>query len=134
MATYVDTSAFYAMMDLDDEFHKESKITFSKLIGEREIFHSSNYVIFETIALLQSRLGLEAIRVFQDDLMPIVNIHWIDKTVHTVGINSMLIAHQKEISLVDYTSFEIMRTLGIKKVFAFDKHFRENGFQVLGLC
>ncbi|MDP3012566.1 MAG: PIN domain-containing protein [Candidatus Hydromicrobium sp.] len=131
MSIFIDTSAFFAILDSGDEFHKESKDTFLRLIGDKEIFHSSNYIIIETMVLVQNRLGLNALRTFQDDIVPIINIHWVDERIHNIAISSLLIARRKNISFIDYTSFELMRLLGLKKVFTFDKHFVEQSFKLL---
>ncbi|MBU4313975.1 MAG: PIN domain-containing protein [Actinobacteria bacterium] len=131
MSIFIDTSAFFAILDSGDEFHKESKDTFLRLIGDKEIFHSSNYITIETIVLVQNRLGLDAVRAFQDDIVPIINIHWIDERIHNIAVSSLLIARRKNISFIDYTSFELMRLLGLKKVFTFDKHFEEQSFKLL---
>jgi len=131
MSIYIDTSSFFAILDSGDKFHKESKDTFLRLIGDKEIFHSSNYITIETIVLVQNRLGLDAVRTFQDDIVPIINIHWVDERIHNIAISSLLIARRKNISFIDYTSFELIRLLGLKKVFTFDKHFKEQGFKLL---
>jgi len=131
MSIYIDTSAFFAILDSGDKFHKESKDTFLRLIGDKEIFHSSNYIIIETMVLVQNRLGLDALRAFQDDIVPIINIHWVDERIHDIAVSSLLIARRKNISFIDYTSFELMRLLGLKKVFTFDKHFEEQSFKLL---
>jgi len=131
MSIYIDTSAFFAILDSGDKFHKESKDTFLRLIGDKEIFHSSNYITIETIVLVQNRLGLDAVRAFQDDIVPIINIHWVDERIHNIAVSSLLIARRKNISFIDYTSFELMRLLGLKKVFTFDKHFEEQSFKLL---
>ena len=81
--------------------------------------------------MVQNRLGLDAVRAFQDDIIPIINIHWVDERIHNIAISSLLTAHRKNISFIDCTSFEIIRYLGLKKVFTFDSHFKEQGFEVL---
>lgn len=131
MSTFIDTSAFFAILDSGDEFHKESKDTFLRLIEDKEIFHSSNYIVIETMVLIQNRLGLDALRAFQDDIVPIINIHWVDERIHNIAVSSLLITRRKNISFIDYTSFELMRLLGLKKVFTFDKHFKEQSFKLL---
>ncbi len=131
MSIYIDTSAFFAILDSGDKFYKESRDIFLKLIENEEIFHSSNYIVIETVVLIQNRLGLDALRAFQDEIIPILNIHWVDERVHNIAISSLLIAGRKNISFIDYTSFEMMRLLGLKKVFTFDRHFKEQGFKTL---
>ncbi len=75
MNIFIDTSALFALMDSGDKFHKESSNTFIKLANNRSVFHSSNYIIIETIVLVQNRLGLDALRIFQNNIVPVINIH-----------------------------------------------------------
>jgi len=37
----------------------------------------------------------------------------------------------KEISFTDCVSFAIMRRVGIRTAFTFDRHFRDAGFQII---
>jgi predicted nucleic acid-binding protein len=43
----------------------------------------------------------------------------------------LLAANRRSLSLVDCTSFEVMRQAGLDTVFTFDLHFREMGFKVI---
>jgi predicted nucleic acid-binding protein len=95
------------------------------------VFISNNYILVESFALLQRRLGMEAVRVFQEDILPLINIEWIDKETHKSGMSALLAASKRNLSLVDCVSFETMRALGIKTVFAFDPHFAEQGFKCI---
>jgi predicted nucleic acid-binding protein len=78
---------------------------------------------------MQSRLGLEAVRGFQEDILPLINIEWVSAETHKSGVSALLAASRRKLSLVDCVSFEIMRTLGIKNFFAFDPHFAEQVFK-----
>ncbi|WP_275666222.1 PIN domain-containing protein [Candidatus Methylomirabilis limnetica] len=89
---------------------------------------TSNYILVETFALLQNRLGMEAARAFQDDILPLINIEFIASGTHRSGVAALLSASRRDLSIVDCVSFEVMRTSGINTVFAFDKHFKEQGF------
>jgi len=51
--------------------------------------------------------------------------------LHRVAIDAWLEASRRRLSLVDCTSFEVMRRLDLRQVFAFDGHFDEQGFEVL---
>jgi uncharacterized protein len=46
-------------------------------------------------------------------------------------VSAMLAAGQRDVSLVDWTSFELMRRLGVNTAFAFDDDFAEQGFDLL---
>ena len=82
----------------------------------------------ETCALVQNRLGMKAIKVFQEDIVPVLLIEWTDKDVHQAAIRIMRAAVRKKLSLVDCASFETMRLLGVTTAFTLDKHFKEQGF------
>ncbi len=92
---------------------------------------TSNYVIVETTALLQGRFGIEAVRLFESELLPVIRIIWVDETFHKQGVSALLSANRRKLSLVDCTSFEIMRQAGMDAIFTFDPHFREQGFMTL---
>ena len=86
--------------------------------------------ILETIALLQHRFGVEAVRLFESDILPVIVIAWVDESIHTKGLSALLTANRRDLSLVDCTSFEILRQTGLYEVFTFDPHFAELGFKV----
>jgi predicted nucleic acid-binding protein len=128
----MDTSAFYALLDRDDAHHARAKRAWTDLLQAVHTLVTSNYVLVETFALLQNRLGIEAIRAFHDDLLPLINIEFVTSGTHRSGVAALLSASRRELSKVDCVSFEIMRTSGINTVFAFDKHFKEQGFTLIG--
>ena len=128
MRTFIDTSAFFAILDRDDAKHQKAKQIWGYLLQYETTLVTSNYVLVETFALLQNRLGLAAVRAFQEDVLPLVNVEFVTPDTHRSGIAALLLAQRRNLSLVDCVSFDIMRTLGIKDAFAFDPHFKEQGF------
>ncbi len=129
MAVFADTSALYALLDADDENHVRSAETWRRQItGSDENMVTTNYVLVETFALVQSRLGLEAVREFQESIVPVLSVEFVTPETHRLGIAALLAASRRGLSLVDCVSFEVMRDLGIKSVFTFDSHFRQYGF------
>jgi predicted nucleic acid-binding protein len=128
MSIFIDTSALLAILDADDSHHKNAKAIWIRLISKEETIICSNYVLVETFALVQSRLGLEAVRTLQEDILPIITVEWVDEATHRAGVTGVLTAMRKKLSLVDCINFDIMRKLGIKEVFAYDPHFKEQGF------
>lgn len=131
MSVFIDTSAFIAFINADDEFFQNSVKIFSRLLSDGTIIVSSNYVLLETMVILKSRIGQEAVKLLNDDVFPVIKTYWIDEEMHRLCVNTQLVSNRKKISFVDYTSFEIMRRLNIKKVFTFDSHFKDMGFEIM---
>ena len=131
MNVFADTSAFYALLDASDGHHRKAADTWQEIIGSGQDVLTSNYVLVETFALIQSRLGLEAVREFQSDIVPILDVTFVTPELHRLGMAALIAASRRGLSLVDCVSFEVMRDLGIKSAFAFDPHYREYGFTVI---
>ena len=128
---FIDTSAFYAVLDQDDDNHRKAATTWADIIGRNCELATSNYILLETVALLQSRIGIEAVRVFQSDVVPILRVEFVTPELHAIGMAALLAASKRRLSLVDCISFEIVRSIGLEAVFAFDSHFRAYGFKML---
>lgn len=131
MTVFVDTSAIYAFVDRDDRKHEEAVATFRRLVGTEALLTHS-YVLVETAALVLRRVGVEGARQLVADVEPALGVVWVDASVHHAATAAMLASGRRSISLVDWTSFEIMRAHGIEAVFAFDEDFERQGFRVLG--
>lgn len=56
---------------------------------------------------------------------------WVDERLHDAAVAATLAAPRSAISLVDRTSFEVMRTVGANDAFAFDRDFATAGFTVV---
>ncbi len=128
MSVFLDTSALYALLDAEDASHPRAAKTWTALSARDEDLVTSNYVLVETIALLQNRIGPEAVRAFQGGLAPLLRILWIDEEEHAAAVGALLTAGRRRLSLVDCASFEAMRDSGISTAFAFDRDFAEQGF------
>jgi predicted nucleic acid-binding protein len=88
-------------------------------------------VFVETISLLQRRFGMAAVHVFCDRLLPVLKLEWIESDIHTEAISMLRTANLRDLSLVDCTSFAVMRRLRISDALAFDRHFDQQGFKCL---
>ena len=91
------------------------------------VTHSS--IIVETAALVQRRLGMAAVRTLLDDLLPLFDVVWVDAELHAQAATALLAANHRQISLVDWTSFAVMRQRAIDEAFAFDDDFAQRGFE-----
>jgi predicted nucleic acid-binding protein len=131
MRVFIDTSAFYALLDRDDENHRKAKNAWVDLLKNEDTLVTNNYVLVEAFALIQHRLGIDAVRGFQNDILPLLNIEFVFPELHRSGVSALLLASRRNLSLVDCVIFEMMRTLEIKMTLAFDPHFKEQGFNTL---
>ena len=131
MKIFIDTSAFYALLDRDDDNHSKAGMAWKDILSDANPLVTSSYVLVECFALLQHRLGIDAVRGFHEDIVPLLHVEFVSPAMHRSGISGLLSAARRNLSLVDCVSFEVMRSLGIKTVFAFDRHFREQGFAVI---
>lgn len=131
MKLFVDTSAILAILNSDDQFHDQAKIEWIRIIDSGDILFSSNYIIIETISLLQRRFGTVAVRLFCDGFQPLLNLVWVDEKIHESALNVVKTINHRNLSFVDCTSFEIMRRMGIENVFSFDSHFTDQGFSIV---
>ena len=128
--TFVDTSAIYALLDRSDSNHAEAQAIWFALLDESHAMFTSNYVIVECCALAQNRLGLDAVRAIHDKILPVIEKRWIDEGLHAIAMATLLAASRRKLSLVDCSSFAVMRQASAGRAFAFDKHFEEEGFVV----
>jgi predicted nucleic acid-binding protein len=128
---FVDTSALYAILDRDDENHGPARNTWERLLRSSQPLLTHNYVLVETAALVQNRLGMPALRVVQDRITPVLRVYWLTEADHRTAMEMAISADRRKVSLVDCASFRTMRSHGISEAFCFDKHFSEQGFNIL---
>lgn len=129
MRIFVDTSALYALLDRDDGNHRAAAGQFDAIASARLLTH--NYVVVETTALVQRRLEPAATRALLAELLPAVEVIWVDEPTHQAATSALLAALRRRVSLVDWVSFEVMRRIGIKTAFAFDRDFAAQGFEAI---
>jgi predicted nucleic acid-binding protein len=133
---FVDTSALYAALDATDANAPTAVPLWARLlddveVGTIELFtHSS--VIVESVALVQRRLGMAATRVLLDEFVRLMTVVWVDAELHARATTALLAANRRDVSLVDWTSFEVMRERTLDVAFAFDEDFSKQGFTLLG--
>jgi len=130
---FVDTSAWYALVDANDGNHSRASEFLSQALADYQKLISTNHVIGETYTLIRSRLGhnvaWEFLRRFWQSHRAeevFVTQAW-EKDAYT------LLEHHpdQDFSFVDGTSFVMMREQGISHSFTFDRHFSVAGFIAL---
>ena len=130
-SVFVDTSAFYALLVPEDQEHEKAGAILSGLDPSRSSLVTSSFVILETVSLLQARIGVTAVRAFQESILPALDVVWVDAPLYRRAAAALLAASKRDVSLTDWSSFEVMRERGIRAAFAFDEHFAQQGFELL---
>ena len=97
----------------DDENHPSAKATWGRLLQDDEPLLVTSYVVVETMALVQHRLGIDAVRLLCGDMLPALDLHVITKDDHRHAQNAMRAADRRKLSLVDCSGFPVMRALQV---------------------
>jgi predicted nucleic acid-binding protein len=128
VSVFIDTSALFALLDVEDAGYETAFPAWRRGIMEDACFVTTNFVVLETIALAQHRLGVVAVRTLCDEMLPMVETLWATEADHDAGLTALLAADRRHLSLVDCVSFSVMRRRGIREYLGLDPHFAEQGF------
>ena len=131
MKIYADTSGLFAALVKNDIMHAKAGPTMEHLLEDGAEIHVTSYILLETMALLQARVGLEAARQFERILRPLLQVHWVDESLHVKSFKRLELRGTRGVSLVDCTSFVTMEDAGIRYVFGYDEHFTDEGFHLV---
>lgn len=127
----VDTSAFIALVDRGDDHNAAAAAALKSSLDRRDLLLTSNYIVTEAVSLAQNRLGMAAVRAIAEDHLDAMTVVWVTPEDHARGLESLLSAGRRRLSLVDCVTFAVMRRLRVVKAFAYDRHFDEQGFERL---
>lgn len=128
----MDSSAYLALLDQDDEHYKTATRIFSSASQEGFRFMTTNFVVAEAHALVLSFLGPRKGREFlQSAAQGTIRIYRIEEEDEEQARAVVLRYEDKDFSLVDCLSFAAMEKYSIPYAFAFDKHFKQYGIEIL---
>ena len=81
--------------------HQQLAAVMARGLDGDDVLMVNNYVLLETMALVQHRLGIAAARTFHDDICPQLEIDWIGAAAHGAAATALLVAGRRQLSLVD---------------------------------
>jgi len=120
MSLFVDTSIWYSAADSSDSSNTRSKA----ILKSGETLVTSDHVLVETWTLLHHKLDREAAERFWEGLRSGIAV------IETVTLADLEVAwdigvfwRDQDFSIVDRTSFAVMRRLGIDRVASLDADF-----------
>lgn len=135
MSLFVDTSAFYAVVDTNDQYHARA----NSLLRDADSLVTTDHVLVESWRLIRDRGGHQSTERFWASLRGgLASV----ETVLPVDLDAAWRIGEafpdQDFSIVDRTSFAVMERLGIASVASFDDHFsiyrfgarRERAFDV----
>lgn len=126
---FLDTSAIYALADRGDPNHVQAREKFEAIVKSNVPLLLHDYVLLESIALVQSRLGHAAAIRFAKESRSF-RIVWVDELLYDRAIRAWSRRTSGRVSLVDQVSFEVMRENDVHMALAFDQDFAREGFEV----
>jgi len=130
MKIFIDTGAFLALADNSDFFHDFTTSAYQKILKQKAIVYTSNYVIDEVITLIRSRVGHDAavafIKGFEISRINVLRITEIDEDS---AKNIFTKYKDKQFSFTDCTSFALIDRYAINAVMSLDEHFGQYGYR-----
>jgi predicted nucleic acid-binding protein len=130
----VDTSAWLALADSNDRAHASMRALYGRLSqGEFGKAVTTNYIQAETLTLVRRNLGVERAERMAEafEKSRELRTFWIEPVHHHEAVQMMLRHGDKEWSVVDCSSFIVMKSLRIEKALTLDRDFAQAGFQIV---
>ncbi|RPJ49623.1 MAG: PIN domain-containing protein [Acidobacteria bacterium] len=132
MDLFVDTSAWFALIDKNDQNHRRAAEFLHQLSETPILFHLTDYIVDETTTLLRIKVSHRRAVAFLDYLKTGANIvrSHVSPDLLVEAENLFRRYKDKKWSLTDCVSFAYMDQEGLQDVFSFDANFREYGKQI----
>jgi len=134
MRLFIDTTAFIALEDENDENHKAALSYREKIRQGKTAFralYTSNYILDEVITLLRLRISHQAAVTLGETIKQskVIRILRVTAPIEEKSWEIFKKYADKDFSFTDCTSFVIMEQEAISTAFTFDKHFQQFGLQ-----
>lgn len=120
MSVFVDTSVWFAAANPDDDYNGRAR----DILASADALITTDHVLAETWTLIRNRIHYRAADRFWGELRNGI------AHIEPVGLADLDVAWQigldwkdQDFSLIDRTSFAVMRRLGIEQAASFDEHF-----------
>ena len=128
---YIDTGAFLARYAAQDQYHQDAQSAWKRLANLSWECYTSNFVLDETFSLLARRTAYEfavtrARELLVSSKLTILRPNQEDELK---ALDLFAKFADQRVSFTDCVSFALMRRHGVSRVFSFDRHFRDAGFE-----
>lgn len=132
MNTFIDTSAFIALTNKSDQFHKKA-VDFVKQLDKGVQFYTTNYILDESFTRIRMMAGLRESIIFGKNVFAgsLYKIYYIDKELEKDAFEIFKKYNNLKLSFTDCTSFALMKKLNLISAFTFDEDFLKVGFNMI---
>lgn len=136
MKIFVDTGAFYALIDRDDPYHLSARKCWSEILAGEDILVLTNYIVSESYTLLRYRLSFQVAADFMERLEASVSrgrtlVVSGGKEYERRAREILLDFREQDLSYTDGISLAVIEILHIPRVFSYDRHFSLAGVKVV---
>ena len=125
---FVDTGAWIAILNPNDQYHREAVAVYRHFQQQKTRFLTTDYVIDETVTRLRydtnhsiAVMFLERIELLVET--GVLTLVEIDNRIFRESIALFRQYDSARLSFTDCTSFVVCRENNILEAFAFDQHF-----------
>jgi predicted nucleic acid-binding protein len=131
-STFIDTSGWANLFIKTEPHHQQAVQWFTQAREQNYLMVTTNYIVLELVALLNSPLRVPRPQIFQyiDAIYSAryLQLVRVDQQIENAAWELLKKRLDKNWSLVDATSFMIMQQLGITNALTSDHHFDQAGF------
>lgn len=128
---FIDTSGWASLFIAKDSYHPQANQYLRQALQQQQTLVTTNYIITELVALLHSPLRQPRSQIFEivDTIktVPYVQIIHIDLASDQAAWELCKSRPDKSWSLIDCSSFIIMKQLEITTALTADHHFEQSG-------
>ena len=131
---YVDTGAWIALALTRDPLHARAATAWAELLSVGAKLHTSVPVVIETFTFLDRNTTREVALTWKESLSTVGKLRLLPPTRRDLESAWKYFERPDlhKLSAVDAVSFVLMTDRRIRMAFAFDGHFAEAGFQMIG--
>ncbi len=130
---FVDTGAWIALAVVRDAMHERATGSYDALLAAGARFFTSTAVVLETFTYLDRKGSRDLAMRWHESLAAVPRMTTLDWTSRHLA-NAVARVRDRafhELSLVDATSFLLMKEHRIRVAFSFDTHFAIAGFRLV---
>lgn len=129
----VDSSAWIALINKDDNYHKAVADLMRHLLDGKHRLITTDMVIVETINAMSKIQHRNAVigMIERIEKSPGISVVKITDDIYEAAWSMYKRRKDKEWGITDCASFEVMKLYKVRRAFTLDHHFEQAGFNVM---